>query len=76
MPKMHIQKSIEINAPVEKVFSILNDFNNWSSWSPWLIMDKNATVDVEEGGKAYWGHAVAIISVRICTVGDEEFDDG
>ena len=53
MPKMHIEKSISIDAPVDKVFKVLNDYNTWSTWSPWLIMEPDAEVKVEEGGKAY-----------------------
>lgn len=53
MPKMHIDKSIVINAPVDKIFSTLNDFNHWTSWSPWLLMDPDAKVTVAEDAKSY-----------------------
>jgi uncharacterized protein YndB with AHSA1/START domain len=31
---IHIQRSIEINAPPEKIFALINDFHNWSRWAP------------------------------------------
>ena len=51
MPKMHKKKSIDINAPAEKVYSILNDFNHWRPWSPWLIQEPEAEDKVLESGK-------------------------
>ena len=53
MPKINVKKSIQINAPVEKVFNTLNDFHNWKAWSPWLITDPEATVTVNDDGKYY-----------------------
>ncbi|MBV6644521.1 MAG: SRPBCC family protein [Cyclobacteriaceae bacterium] len=53
MPKMHINKSININASADKIFKVLNDFNQWTSWSPWLIMDPSAKVTVASDSKSY-----------------------
>ncbi len=53
MPKLDVKKSIQINAPKEKIFKTLNDFNHWTKWSPWLIMDPNAKVAVSDDGKYY-----------------------
>lgn len=53
MPKMHVEKSIEIQASEEKVFNTLNDFNHWSIWSPWLIQEPEARVKVAEDNKSY-----------------------
>lgn len=53
MPKMHISKSILVDAPVDKVLPAVNDFHHWGKWSPWLIMEPEATVDVAEDGKSY-----------------------
>ncbi|MEL7144827.1 MAG: SRPBCC family protein [Bacteroidota bacterium] len=53
MPKMHINKSIKINASAEKVFEVVSDFNKWTVWSPWLIMDPNAKVDVAADARSY-----------------------
>ena len=58
MPKIHVAKSIEINAPIAQVFRKINDYNQWRPWSPWLVLEPEATTDIEEGGKAYsWSGA-------------------
>jgi len=53
MPKMHIERSILINAPLEKVFKVVNDFHTWTTWSPWLVAEPEAKVTVREDGKYY-----------------------
>lgn len=35
----HVQRSASINAPPEKVFSIIDNFSQWPSWSPWEKID-------------------------------------
>jgi len=30
----HVQRSIRIKAPPEKIFALINDFHNWSGWAP------------------------------------------
>lgn len=34
-----IERSTNINAPPEKIFSFINDFHDWVSWSPWEKID-------------------------------------
>jgi len=53
MAKLNISKSIRIDAPVEKVFTTVNDFNHWTAWSPWLIMEPESQVDVSDDAKYY-----------------------
>ncbi|NVK86156.1 MAG: SRPBCC family protein [Cytophagia bacterium] len=53
MPKMNVSRSIEIKAPVEAVFSKVNDLNHWISWSPWLILEPEAKVTVRDDAKYY-----------------------
>lgn len=53
MPKMHIERSVDIAAPPNKVFSTLNDYHTWRAWSPWLISEPAAKVDVDQDGKYY-----------------------
>ena len=31
---VRIQRSIEVDAPPEKIFALINDFHNWSRWAP------------------------------------------
>ena len=34
-----IQRTVNINAPADKIFAFINDFHNWSTWSPWEKLD-------------------------------------
>jgi uncharacterized protein YndB with AHSA1/START domain len=34
-----IRRGATINAPPEKIFSLINDFHQWGSWSPWETKD-------------------------------------
>ncbi len=56
MPKFHIEKSIEINAPAKRTREAIQDYNQWDKWSPWLCMEPTATLSVE-GTAATPGHA-------------------
>ena len=53
MPKLQVNRSIKIDAPVADVFSKLNNFNNWQPWSPWLVQEPEAKVTVAEDTKSY-----------------------
>lgn len=53
MPKMNIERSITINAPIDKVYSVISDYHHWSAWSPWLIMEPGVNVTVKPDGKFY-----------------------
>lgn len=53
MPKLFVDRSIKIDAPVADVFSKLNDFNHWQPWSPWLIQEPEAKVTVADDTKSY-----------------------
>lgn len=34
-----IERSAVINAPAERIFSVLSDFHQWGGWSPWETKD-------------------------------------
>ncbi|MGL4560058.1 MAG: SRPBCC family protein, partial [Afipia sp.] len=34
-----IERSININAPADKIFPLINDYKNWGSWSPYEHVD-------------------------------------
>ncbi len=53
MPKMHISKSIVVDAPADKVFQTITDFKKWQPWSPWLITEPEAKVTVSDDSKSY-----------------------
>jgi uncharacterized protein YndB with AHSA1/START domain len=57
MPKSYrVEKSIEINQPIEKVFNGVADLNNFHQWNPWQKMEKEAKHSIE-GTPATVGHA-------------------
>ena len=39
----HLERSITINAPVEKVFKVVNSFSHNKDWSPWFQIDPDMT---------------------------------
>lgn len=53
MPKLNVSRSIEIDAPAQKVHDVVSNFNQWRPWSPWLITEPEATIDVREDNKFY-----------------------
>lgn len=44
MPKIDVDSSIDIAAPVEKIRDILVNFHTWTAWSPWLYIEPDAEV--------------------------------
>lgn len=57
--KYHINRSITIAAPLEKVRPHIADFHQWKDWSPWSIIDPDhtSTIDGEagkEGARMHW----------------------
>ena len=36
-----LQREATINAPRERVYSLVNDFHEWGKWSPWEQLDPN-----------------------------------
>lgn len=50
---MHISRSIQIDAPVEKVFESISNFKEWPKWSPWLNAEPGCTVIYALDGKSY-----------------------
>ena len=49
-------RSIEIEAPAERIFNQVNNVKNWESWSPWAAMDNTAefTYDEKTEGMDAW----------------------
>ncbi len=37
--KVHVERSLTINAPVNNVYTQVNNFKNWEKWSPWKKAD-------------------------------------
>lgn len=41
--KIHVERSVEINAPAETVFPLIASFREFNRWSPWAKKDPNTT---------------------------------
>ena len=37
----HVERSIAVNAPAEKIYPHIGDFHAWTEWSPWEKLDPN-----------------------------------
>ncbi len=46
-----ITRSIQIDAPQERVFEAVRNFHTWNQWSPWLCTERTAKVDISGSGK-------------------------
>jgi predicted transcriptional regulator YdeE len=53
MPKTHVEKKVMINAPAEKVYSVIIDFKQWLPWSPWMIMEPEVVVNIADDNQFY-----------------------
>jgi carbon monoxide dehydrogenase subunit G len=36
---MRVERQTTIQAPPDRIFTLINDFHNWTAWSPWEKMD-------------------------------------
>ena len=58
----HVERSVQIQAPVEAVFAVLADQREFPSWSPWQKLDPNiqttfsGTPTAVGGGYAWHGN--------------------
>lgn len=46
--KMHVERSLVINAPQEQIFDQFNNLKNWDNWSAWNKMDPSWKTNYSE----------------------------
>ena len=56
--KYYLERSINIDADLEVIKALVEDFNQWNSWSPWTIIEPDCTVKVE-GDRGEIGHSMS-----------------
>ena len=44
--KFSVERQIIIEAPVEKVRALVEDFKHWQAWSPWIVVEPGCSVQV------------------------------
>jgi len=80
MPRIHVERSISIKAPLDTVKNATEDFAKWPAWSPWLITEPDALVNVHgtpgQVGHGYsWnGDLVGSGSMEIASIGSSRQD--
>ncbi len=55
--KIHVKRSIQIQASTERIWSEISDFENFKIWNPWAEKDPNMKVDITgkaKGSKYAW----------------------
>ena len=52
----HVDRSLLIDAPIEKVFAAVVDFKTWSKWSPWLLHEPDARLEFSDDYQAEKGY--------------------
>ncbi len=48
--KVHVERTIEINAPLRVVFNQVNDLHAWNKWATWNQLDPGMDVEYVNGG--------------------------
>lgn len=48
--KVHVERTVQVNAPPGAVFAVLSDMNQFSKWSPWYEMEPEAKIAVSGTG--------------------------
>lgn len=47
MPNQYqIERSLEIQAPIEKIYPLIADFSQWKQWSPWFESEPSAAYTI------------------------------
>jgi len=49
--KVYLERSLQMNAPIETLFAQVNSMQNWHRWAPWLWMD--STIRINYSGPEY-----------------------
>ncbi len=77
MSKMQVKRSINIEAPLFKIYKVISNFNDWQPWSPWLLMEPEVRVTVASDAKSYeWeGKRTGSGNMKICEEIENQFID-
>jgi len=67
MPKLHIERSLLIEAPIHEVYQTIRDFKCWPQWSPCLLAEREARLSFSYNRSFYaWNGAVVIWPWWMC----------
>lgn len=48
--KVHVERSLLIDAPPEEIYALISDFGAWGDWSPWAELDPDASMQITGSG--------------------------
>jgi len=54
--KFNVKRSLEIEAPLDSVFTTILDLKSWPEWSPWLIHEPETKIVYSENFQSEGGH--------------------
>ncbi|QXD22751.1 SRPBCC family protein [Opitutia bacterium ISCC 51] len=72
MPKFNAEKSIVVDVPLEKAFSVVRDFTQGPVWSPWVIAEPESKGSVSPDGMQNSWEGDIIGSGKMLIEGAEE----
>lgn len=72
MPKLFVEKSIQIQAPLTTVYPFIKDFKQWSEWSPWLKSEPDAKLDFAADGRSYSWDGKIVGAGKIALIEESE----
>lgn len=73
--EIHIEQSVEINAPVSKVWDYTSSIRDMNAWGPWFTKDENmqtkiSGIDGRPGAQFCWESKTTIISKGCLSIAD------
>lgn len=72
---IRIEQSVEINAPISKVWAYTNSIRDINTWSPWFTKDENMQtkingIDGKRGAQFCWESKTTVISKGCLSIAD------
>lgn len=53
MPKLEVERSVLMEAPIEEIYGLVRDLKRWPEWSPWLAAERDAKLSFTDDGRSY-----------------------
>ena len=71
MPKITVEKSTHIEAPIQTVFETVRNLRGWKNWSPWVIAEADCPLSYDDDGKGYSWDGKIIGSGKMQVTGED-----
>ena len=76
MPSYEVRKTIEIDAPRQRVHEVLVDYSQWPVWSPWLCAERDCKLTLHGSagqpghGQDWQGDVIGSGQMRLLSTGE------